>query len=167
LSDRNPTDFRTGIGYDRHRLSAGTPLILGGVTIPHEKGLTGHSDADVLIHALVDALLGAAALGDIGTHFPDTDPKWKGAKSEQFLKHAASLLKENGFTISFIDCIILAEKPKLSPYFPSIRKNLSAILNLPLDRISVKAKTEEGLDSIGQELAMAVFASATLVRHPG
>src|SRR5205814_727182 len=160
-----PLDFRTGIGYDRHLLKPGTGLILGGVTVAFEKSLVGHSDGDVLLHALVDALLGGAALGDIGTHFPDTDARWKGVDSARFVEHACSLLAAQQFEISFVDAIILAEKPKLAPYFTPIRENLARLLTLPLDRLSVKAKTEEGTDAIGEGKAIAAFVAATLRRE--
>jgi len=154
-------EFRTGIGYDKHRLIAGGPLVLGGIPIDFDKKLSGHSDGDVLLHAVVDALLGAAALGDIGTHFPDTDPRWKNANSEIFLRHALGLTRKK-VSITFLDCIILAEKPKLAPHFDAIRAKLATLLDLTIDKISLKAKTEEGLGDIGSCNAMAAFVAITV-----
>ncbi len=155
-------EFRTAIGYDKHPLKKGIPFVLGGVRIPHGKGLSGHSDGDVLLHALVDALLGGAALGDIGGFFPDTDARWKGANSQIFLKKACTLLEKKKISITFVDIIVLAEKPKLSPVFESIRANLALLLHLPSTRISLKAKTGEKMGDIGKERAVAVFAAVTL-----
>lgn len=141
--------MRIGIGYDVHKLVPERSLILGGVTIPFELGLLGHSDADVLIHAIMDSLLGAAALSDIGKHFPDTDPKYKGISSILLLKEVSKLLDINGYKIINIDSIIIAQKPKLAPYILSMRSNLADALCLPLDCVSVKATTEEGLGFTG------------------
>jgi len=141
--------MRVGLGYDVHRLVEGRDLILGGVTIPYEKGLLGHSDADVLVHAIMDALLGAATLGDIGQHFPDTDPQYKGISSIQLLKHVGALLDEHGFVIENIDSTIIAQRPKLAPYRPQMAENIAAALKLPVNRVSVKATTEEGLGFTG------------------
>lgn len=141
--------MRIGIGYDVHKLVPQRKLILGGVTIPFELGLLGHSDADVLIHAIMDSLLGAAALSDIGKHFPDTDPKYKGISSLLLLKEVSKLLDSTGYKIINIDSIIIAQKPKLAPYILSMRNNLADALNLPLDCVSVKATTEEGLGFTG------------------
>ena len=141
--------MRIGMGYDVHKLVIKRDLILGGVNIPYEKGLLGHSDADVLLHAIMDSLLGAAALGDIGKHFPDTDPKYKGASSLELLEHVGNLLKENNFTIANIDSTIIAQKPKLAPYIPTMRKNIANALNIPIENINIKATTEEGLGFTG------------------
>ena len=137
--------MRVGMGYDVHKLTEGRDLILGGVTIPWEKGLLGHSDADVLIHAVMDALLGAAALGDIGKHFPDTDPAYKGISSLKLLEHVMCLLKRNGFSVGNVDAVIIAQKPKMAPHIPQMRKNLAEAMGIPEGRVNVKATTEEGL----------------------
>lgn len=141
--------MRVGMGYDVHRLVKDRPLIMGGVTIPYEKGLLGHSDADVLLHAIMDSILGAAALGDIGRHFPDTDAKYEGISSLALLKHVAQLISQNGYHIINIDSTIIAQKPKMSPYILQMRENISDALNLPIDAINVKATTEEGLGFTG------------------
>lgn len=154
--------MRIGIGYDVHRLVEGRPLILGGVTIPHEKGLLGHSDADVLTHTIMDALLGAAALGDIGTHFPDTDPRYKGADSLALLGAVMALLDARSFRIVNIDAVIVAETPKMAPHIPAMRKNLADILGIALEDINIKATTEEGLGISGSREGMAAHAVALL-----
>lgn len=141
--------MRIGMGYDVHRLAPDRELILGGVTIPYEKGLLGHSDADVLTHAIMDALLGAAALGDIGTHFPDTDPAYKGASSIELLKQVGSLLEQHGFIIENIDATIIAQQPKMAPYRPQMIEQITNALHLSSDRINIKATTEEGLGFTG------------------
>lgn len=141
--------MRIGQGYDVHKLVEGRDLILGGVTVPYEKGLLGHSDADVLVHAVMDALLGAAALGDIGQHFPDSDPEYKGASSIRLLKRVGQLLEEKGYVIENIDATIIAQRPKLAPYRPRMAENMAEALNLPVSRVSVKATTEEGLGFTG------------------
>ena len=141
--------MRIGMGYDVHKLVEGRKLILGGVEIPYEKGLLGHSDADVLLHAIMDALLGAAALGDIGKHFPDTDPAYKGISSLKLLEHVAGLLEEHRFVIENIDATIIAQKPKMRPYIDRMRENIAAALQVDLDQINVKATTEEGLGFTG------------------
>jgi 2-C-methyl-D-erythritol 2,4-cyclodiphosphate synthase len=156
---------RCGIGYDLHRLEAGRKLIVGGVELPFEKGPVGHSDGDVLAHALCDALLGAAGLGDIGTHFPDTDPKWKGANSLLFLEHAKKLLDAKKFAIEHVDAVVITEKPKLGPHFPKMREALSRALGVAADRVHLKAKTNEGLDAIGRGEAIAAHVVATLVQR--
>ena len=143
------------MGYDVHKLVKDRKLILGGVTIPHETGLLGHSDADVLIHAIMDALLGAAALGDIGRHFPDTDDKFKNISSIVLLEHVCSLIKDKNFIIENIDATIIAQKPKMAPHIPSMVKNIATALQLPIDRINVKATTEEGLGFTGEELGIS------------
>jgi 2-C-methyl-D-erythritol 2,4-cyclodiphosphate synthase len=157
--------FRCGIGYDLHRLAEGRKLIVGGIELPFEKGPVGHSDGDVLAHALCDALLGAAGLGDIGTHFPDTDPKWKGANSLLFLEHARKLLDANGFAVEHVDAVVITEKPKLGPHFPKMREALAKALGITPDRIHLKAKTNEGVDAIGRGEAIASHVVATLVRN--
>lgn len=153
---------RAGIGYDLHRLEAGRKLILGGVEVPFDKGPVGHSDGDVLAHAICDALLGAANLGDIGTHFSDSDPRWKGASSLVFLKHIQHLLAERRLHIEHIDAIVIAERPKLAPHFPAMREALAAALDIRSDTISLKAKTNEGVDAVGRGEAIAAQAIATL-----
>ena len=141
--------MRIGQGYDVHRLVEGRDLILGGVTVPYEKGLLGHSDADVLVHAVMDALLGAAALGDIGQHFPDTDPAYKGISSIKLLEAVGKLLEEKGYVIENIDATIIAQRPKLAAYRPQMAENIAHALKLPVNRVSVKATTEEGLGFTG------------------
>lgn len=141
--------MRVGQGYDVHRLVEGRDLILGGVTIPYEKGLLGHSDADVLVHAVMDALLGAAALGDIGQHFPDTDPRYKGISSIALLQEVGGLLDRKGFVIENIDATVIAQRPKLAPYRPQMAENIANALHLPVERVSIKATTEEGLGFTG------------------
>lgn len=141
--------MRIGMGYDVHRLVTGRDLIIGGVKIDYEKGLLGHSDADVLLHAVSDALLGAAALGDIGKHFPDTDPKYQGADSLKLLAHVAELLEENSFLIENVDATVIAQKPKMAPHILQMRKNIAEVLKIPVSRVNVKATTEEGLGFTG------------------
>ncbi len=142
--------MRTGIGYDVHRLVAGRKLVLGGTDIPHEKGLLGHSDADVLVHAVCDALLGAAGLGDIGLHFPDTDPKYKGISSLTLLAETNVMVRKKGYSIRNIDTIIFAEAPKIGLYRKSMQENLAAAVNIDRDCVNIKATTTEGLGTIGQ-----------------
>jgi len=158
----NSTSVRTGIGYDLHRLETGRPLMVGGIELPFDKGPVGHSDGDVLAHALCDALLGAAGLGDIGTHFPDTDPKWKGANSLIFLEHAKKLLAEKNFAIEYVDAVVILEKPKLGPHFPKMREALGRALGVPAEKIHLKAKTNEGVDAVGRGEAIAAQVVATL-----
>ncbi len=141
--------MRVGMGYDVHKLVEGRKLIPGGVEIPYEKGLLGHSDADVMLHAVMDALLGAAALGDIGLHFPDTDPKYKGASSIKLLEHVGRLLEENGYVIENIDATIIAQRPKMRPHIDQMRENMAKALKIDVDQINVKATTEEGLGFTG------------------
>jgi 2-C-methyl-D-erythritol 2,4-cyclodiphosphate synthase len=157
--------MRIGIGYDIHRLVEGRKLILGGVEIPFEKGLFGHSDADVLTHAICDALLGAAALGDIGSHFPDTDPRFAGASSLDLLAHVVELITERGYKIANLDSIVMAERPKLKPHVQAIRESLAAVLRVDVEQVSVKAKTSEGLESVGRNEAMAAHAVALILEH--
>jgi len=155
-------NVRCGIGYDLHRLAEGRKLIVGGMELPFDKGSVGHSDGDVLAHALCDALLGAAGLGDIGTHFPDTDSKWKGANSLLFLEHARKLLDERQFVIEHVDAVVITEKPKLGPHFPKMREALGRALGVAADHIHLKAKTNEGVDAVGRGEAIAAYVVATL-----
>jgi len=153
---------RAGIGYDLHRLAEGRKLILGGIEVAFPKGPLGHSDGDALAHAICDALLGAAGLGDIGTHFPDTDPKWKGVSSLRFLERVRELLAARGLRIAHIDAVVITEKPKLGPHFPAMREALGRALGIPPAAINLKAKTNEGVDAIGKGEAIAAQAIATL-----
>ncbi len=150
--------MRIGTGYDVHRLTEGRKLIIGGVEIPYEKGLLGHSDADVLLHAIMDALLGAAALGDIGLHFPDSDERYSGISSIELLKRVRRLLLEKGYTINNVDSTIIAQAPKMRPYIEEMKKNIANALLLPIDDINVKATTEEGLGFTGQGEGIAAQA---------
>jgi 2-C-methyl-D-erythritol 2,4-cyclodiphosphate synthase len=154
--------IRTGIGFDAHRLKRGRKLVLGGVEIKHELGLEGHSDADVLCHAIMDALLGAVADGDIGMHFPDTDPKWAGARSLDLMKPVLERLKIKGARVINVDSMVLAEAPKLLPHVPQMRKNIARVLHIPVDCVSIKATTLEKMGSIGRKEGMAVMAVATV-----
>lgn len=155
--------MQVGHGYDIHKLVEGRKLILAGIEIPHEKGLLGHSDADVITHAIIDALLGAAALGDIGKHFPDTDSQWKNANSIELLKHTNSLIEKENFKINNIDCTIIAEEPKLSPYIETMKENICKVLQMNNNKVNIKAKTNEGLDSTGQKNAISAFAVVTII----
>ena len=154
--------MRIGSGYDVHKLVEGRDCIIGGVNIPYEKGLLGHSDADVLLHAISDALLGAAALGDIGKHFPDHDPQFKGADSRKLLSHVLHLISEKGYGIINIDVTIIAQKPKMAPHIEQMRKNIAETLQIDLDQINVKATTEEGLGFTGAGLGIAASAVCLL-----
>jgi 2-C-methyl-D-erythritol 2,4-cyclodiphosphate synthase len=154
--------IRCGIGYDLHRLTEGRPLMIGGVHVPFDKGPVGHSDGDVLAHALCDALLGASGLGDIGTHFPDSDPKWKGANSLMFLEHTRKLLDERKLHINHLDAIVVLERPKLGPHFPKMREALAKALGIRPDQINLKAKTNEAVDAVGRGEAIACHTIATL-----
>ncbi len=158
------TPYRIGHGYDVHRLTEGRPLILGGVTVPFEKGLLGHSDADVLAHAVADALLGAAALGDIGCLFPDTDPQYKGADSLKLLREVVRVIDEAGYIPVNIDATVLAQAPKLKPHIPAMRDNLAAACGMDRDTVSVKATTEEGLGFTGSGEGMAAHAICLIER---
>lgn len=153
---------RCGIGYDLHRLVEGRKLIIGGIEVPFDKGPAGHSDGDVVAHAVCDALLGAAGLGDIGKHFPDTDPKWKGANSLLFLEYARKLLDEHQFAIEHIDVVVILERPKLGPHFPKMREALAKSLKVTAERVHLKAKTNEGVDAVGRGEAIACHVVATL-----
>lgn len=155
--------MRIGHGYDVHRLVEGRDLILGGVKIDYARGLLGHSDADVLLHAVTDALLGAAALGDIGTHFPDTDPKWKGADSLKLLEGSVQLLKAHGYAVGNIDATVLAQAPKLAPHILKMRQNIAAACGVPLACVSVKATTEEWLGFTGAGQGIAAHAVALIL----
>jgi len=157
--------FRVGIGNDVHRLALGRKLILGGVRIPFERGPAGHSDGDALSHAICDALLGAAALGDIGRHFPDSSPEWLNASSLLFLRHVRTLLDETGYQIMNVDATVSLERPKLAPYIPRIRRKLAAALRIRPTQVSVKAKSGEGLDAVGRGEAVRADA-ATLLQKP-
>ncbi len=161
--------MRVGFGYDSHRFEQGRRLVLGGVEIPFEKGLKGHSDADVLIHAIIDALLGASALGDIGGFFPDTDPKWKGADSTELLKITVKALGDHGYEVVNVDATVICERPKLSPYIADIRSRLARIIfadgSLGVDCISVKGKTNEKMDAVGEGLGVQVHAVALIERR--
>ena len=152
--------MRIGIGYDVHKLTAGRKLIIGGVGIPHIKGLLGHSDADVLLHAICDALLGACALGDIGLHFPDTDLQYKGADSLELLRHTVELVKDAGYSICNIDTVIIAQQPKMRPYIDQMRQKIAAACGITISQISVKATTEEGLGFTGEQKGIAAEAIA-------
>jgi len=154
--------MRIGMGYDVHKLVENRPLILGGVEIPHERGLLGHSDADVLLHALADALLGAAALGDIGKHFPDSDPQFKGADSRELLRCVVNLISAVGFSVGNIDCTICAESPKLAPFIDQMRQNIAEDLNVGIDCVSVKATTTEGLGFVGEKKGISSHAICLL-----
>ncbi len=156
--------YRIGNGYDVHRLVEGRKLILGGVDIPHTLGLDGHSDADALVHAIADALLGAIGCGDIGKYFPDTDPKWKGVSSLILLKEVGAMCEKRGFVIANIDSILAAQKPKIAPYINEMKKNIADVLGVDQERVNVKATTTESLGYVGREEGMAAYAVALLQR---
>ena len=157
--------FRIGFGYDTHRLVEGRKLILGGIEIPHKTGLLGHSDADVLLHAICDALLGAANLRDIGYHFPDTHPDYKGADSKILLRDAYRLVKDKGYVLGNVDCTIIAEKPKINPHIPAMQKIIADLLETDEDHISIKATTHEKTDAVGREESMIAQAVALIVKE--
>lgn len=157
--------MRVGLGYDVHSLVENRKLILGGVHIPFEKGLLGHSDADVLVHAIMDSLLGAAALGDIGKHFPDTDERYKGASSIELLKHVGKLLNEKGYIVNNIDSTIIAQKPKLSPYIPSMIDNIAKALNISIEDLNIKATTEEGLGFTGKGEGISSHSICSIIKN--
>jgi 2-C-methyl-D-erythritol 2,4-cyclodiphosphate synthase len=161
------TSGRAGIGYDIHRLAEGRKLILGGVEIPHEKGLSGHSDADALSHAICDALLGAAGLGDIGRHFPDSDPRYKGASSLDLLSEVVRMVQEEGYAVGNVDCIVIAERPKLAPHIRAMQEVLAPILKIGITHVGIKAKTNEGLDAVGRGEAIAAQVVALIVPKGG
>lgn len=154
--------MRIGMGYDVHKLVEGRKLLLGGVEIPHTLGLLGHSDADVLVHAIMDALLGAAALGDIGKHFPDTDPEYEGISSMKLLAHVGALLEEKGYVIGNIDATVIAQKPKLSPFIEKMRENIAKELKISVEQVSIKATTEEGLGFTGKQEGISAQAICLL-----
>lgn len=154
--------FRIGFGTDIHRLVTGRPLVIGGVTIDSELGADGHSDADVLLHAITDALLGALALGDLGSHFPNDEPRWQNAESTIFLKYAFGLIKERGYEIANIDCVIDLERPKLRPYIDTMRQNIASALEINIDQVSVKAKSGEKVDAVGELRAVRAQAVVLL-----
>ena len=155
-------NIRIGNGYDIHKLSPDRRLILGGVEIPHELGLLGHSDADVLTHAIMDAMLGALSLGDIGLYFPPTDPQWKGADSLMLLERVNQLIQEKGWQVGNIDSVVVAERPKLKPHITAMRDRIAGVLQIPSDRIGIKATTNEKLDSVGREEGICAYAVALL-----
>ena len=158
---------RSGIGVDTHAFVPGRPLVLGGVDVPHEAGLAGHSDADVLAHAVIDALLGAAGLGDIGAHFPPSDPRWKGASSDTFLAHAAALIGARGGIIDHIDCTLICEEPKVAPHRSAMKARIAAILELKPEQVSIKGTTTEGLGFTGRREGVAAQAVATIRLEAG
>lgn len=157
-----PHEVRVGIGYDLHRLVEGRPLILGGVRIPFDRGPSGHSDGDAICHALTDAVLGAVAAGDIGRHFPDTEPRWKDAESVFMLQAALELVRDRGFAVESVDVVVILERPKLAPHIPAIAARLAAVLGVQTERVSIKGKTNEGVDALGRGEAVAVHALAVL-----
>ena len=157
-------NFRTGIGFDVHAFAEGRKLIIGGVEIPNKKGLEGHSDADVLLHAICDAILGALALGDIGVHFPNTDLKWKDADSTLLLKNVNDMIYAKGYEVGNLDCVLAMEKPKISPFIVNIKKRIAEILQIDLDQISVKATTTEKLGFIGRTEGVAAFSTVLLIK---
>lgn len=158
-------EFRIGEGYDVHALVPGRPLIIGGVTIPYAYGLLGHSDADVLLHAVTDAVLGAAGLGDIGQHFPDTDPRWKGADSAVLLAQAIDAVRDAGWTVGNLDCTVIAQAPRLAPYRDAMRERIAALLDVSADQVNVKGKTTERLGFTGRGEGIAASAVCLLVRR--
>ncbi len=159
--------FRIGHGYDVHRMEAGRPLILGGVQVPYDKGPLGHSDADVLLHAITDAILGAAALGDIGSHFPDTDPKYEGADSRILLTAAMRLVAERGFVVANVDATVILERPRLAAFIPRMRSNIAEDLGTTIDRVSVKATTSEAMGFVGDGRGIVAHAVCLLHREAG
>ena len=159
------TEFRIGFGYDVHKLVEGRPLILGGVEVPYHEGLKGHSDADVLTHAVIDALLGSLGMGDIGQHFPDTDPQYKDMSSLLLLAKAIGWLRDKGYEVNNVDATVVAQRPKLSPHMPTMRENLAKILNAGPDRVNVKATTTEGLGFAGRGEGVAAFAVVSVTKR--
>ncbi len=157
-------NFRTGFGFDVHAFTEGRKLILGGIEIPFDKGLEGHSDADVLLHAICDAMLGALALGDIGVHFPDTDEKWKDADSKLLLKQVNELIKSKGYQVGNLDCVLAIQQPKISPYSDMIRNKIAEILDVDFEQISLKATTTEKLGFVGRDEGVVSFATVLLVK---
>jgi 2-C-methyl-D-erythritol 2,4-cyclodiphosphate synthase len=159
--------FRIGLGYDSHRFEAGRPLVLGGIIIPHEYGLAGHSDADVLLHAVADSLLGAAGLGDIGTHFPDTDEKYRGMKSTRLLADVFTMIVKEGYQVGNVDTVIVAERPRLAPHIVAMQSKIAKILIVPGDAVSIKATTNEKMGFVGREEGIAVMAISLLYKDDG
>ncbi len=159
-----PFAIRIGQGYDCHRLVAGRDLVLGGVTVPHDRGLLGHSDADALLHAVIDALLGAAGLKDIGTYFPDSDPRYRGADSRLLLRETLKMVAGQGYAIGNIDATVIAQRPKLAPYIDQMKRNMAEDLAVDLSQVGLKAKTNEGMGALGRQEGIAVFAVALLVK---
>lgn len=159
------TPFRTGLGYDVHQYAEGRKLIIGGVEIPHTKGLLGHSDADVLLHAISDALLGALALGDIGQHFPDTDAAYKGADSKVLLGKVYQLVSAKGYGLGNLDCMLILQKPKIAPYVQKMREVIAGVLNTEIENISIKATTNEKMGFVGREEGAAAFATVLLIKN--
>lgn len=157
-------NFRTGIGFDVHQFAEGRKLIIGGITIPHDRGLLGHSDADVLLHAIADALLGAASLGDIGQHFPDTDSTFKNADSKNLLHQVVELIHKNNYEIENVDSTLTLQAPKLAPFIPEMKKVIASILNIEESRVSVKATTTEHLGFVGREEGAAAFATVLIYK---
>ena len=157
-------DVRVGTGYDLHRLVEGRPLILGGVTVPFERGALGHSDADVVCHSVTDAILGGAALGDIGRHFPDNDPQWKDANSVELLRRAVAIVNEAGFVVGNVDVTVVLERPKIKGYVESMRQVIAGAVGVPIECVGIKGKTNEGVDAVGRGEAVAAHASALLRR---
>jgi len=157
-------DLRTGIGFDVHAFAEGRKLILGGIEIAYEKGLTGHSDADAVLHAITDAMLGSLSLGDIGTHFPDDDPRYKNVDSTVFLKKAHEMIRNRGYYLNNIDVMVMLQQPKISPYIQKMKEKISKILDIGSDRVSIKATTTEKLGFVGREEGISVMAVATVVR---
>ncbi len=158
--------IRIGNGFDVHAFAAGRPLVIGGVTIPHDRGLAGHSDADVLLHAIADAILGALALGDLGRHFPDTDPQWKGVDSRALLRHVAGLASARSYVVGNVDATVIAQAPKIAPHVASMRANIAADLGCEVDGVSVKATTTERLGFTGRGEGIAALATVLLTRRP-
>lgn len=158
-------EYRTGLGWDNHRIARGRPLVIGGIEVESEFGLEGHSDADVLLHAITDAILGAAALGDIGMHFPDTDPRWEGAGSARFLEHAMQLAREHGYDLVNVDSTVILERPKLKDYRKRIQENVASILGVAVECVSVKFKTAEKVGPVGEGRSAEAQAIATLTRR--
>ena len=163
VSEERKKTMRVGLGYDVHKLTEGRDLILGGVKIPYEKGLLGHSDADVVVHAIMDALLGAAALGDIGQHFPDTDPRYEGISSIALLEQVGKLLEEHNYVIENIDATIIAQRPKMMPHLPAMRENVAKALGIETNQVSIKATTEEGLGFTGSGEGISAQAICLLL----
>ena len=160
-------EYRAGFGYDVHRLVEGRPLILGGVTVPYEKGLDGHSDADVLLHAVIDAVLGASGLGDIGTHFPSSDPRLEGISSVDMLEQAMALVWEQGWRVVNVDATVVAQRPRLSPHAPAMKESIARVLRVGPERVNVKSKTTDGLGFTGEGEGMAAYCAAMLAREEG